>query len=184
MEDGPKTGHPLEIPAGKGATDMIRVKTFTSQLKIFHTRNELLELDQVVNDFIASGGIRKVISVSDSITSGESGEAIGIIRVITYEESGEKSREKVLARMEKKLKDWGSDIEKFRGKADKFGTDARGKIQEQAEDLRAKQELARQKLQEMKKAGGEAWEDLRAGAESAMDDLKKAVEKIVKKREK
>lgn len=163
---------------------MIRVKTFTSQLKIFHTRNELLELDQVVNDFIASRGIRKVVSVSDSVTSGESGEAIGIIRVITYEESGEKSREKVLAKMEQKLKVWSGDIEKFREKSDKFGATARGKIQEQAEDLRAKQELARQRLQEMKKAGGEAWEDLRTGAEGAMDDLRKAVEKVIKKREK
>ncbi len=163
---------------------MIKVKTFTSQLKIFHTRNELLELDQVVNSFIASEGIRKVISVSDSVTSGERGEAIGIIRVITYEESGETSREKVLAKMEKKLQAWGSDIEKFRGKTDKFGTKARGKVQDQVEDLRARQELARQKLQEMKKAGGEAWEDLRAGAEAAMDDLRKAVENVIKKREK
>ena len=40
---------------------MIKVKTFTSQLKIFHTRNELDELDQVVNDFVVSRGIRKVI---------------------------------------------------------------------------------------------------------------------------
>jgi len=163
---------------------MIKVKTFTSQLKIFHTRNELLELDQVVNDFIASRGVRKVISVSDSVTSGERGEAIGIIRVLTYEESGDKSREKVLAKMEKKLKVWGGDIEKFLGKTDKIGAKARGKLKEQVEDLRAKQELARRKLQETKKAGGEAWEDLRAGAESAMDDLRKAVDKVVKKREK
>lgn len=162
---------------------MIKVKTFTSQLKIFHTRNELLELDQVVNDFIASGAVRKVISVSDSITSGESGEAIGIIRVVTYEAPGEKNREKVLEKMEKRLKDWGSDIEKFRGKTDEFGTKARGKIHDQVEDLRAKQELARQKLQELRKAGGEAWEDLRAGAESAMNDLRKALEKVRKKRE-
>ena len=163
---------------------MIKVKTFTSQLKIFHTRNELLELDQVVNDFIAAGGVRKVISVSDSITSGEGGGAIGIIRVVTYEESGEKNREKVLAKMEQKLRDWGGDIEKFRGKTDELGSKAREKIQGQVEDLRAKQELARRKLQEMKKTGGEAWEDLRAGAERAMDDLRKAVENVIKKREK
>ena len=35
---------------------MIKVKTFSSQLKIFHTRNELLELDQAVNDCDASRG--------------------------------------------------------------------------------------------------------------------------------
>lgn len=160
---------------------MIKVKTFTSQLRIFHTRNELLELDRAVNDFIASGGVRKVISVCDSVTSGERGEAIGIIRVVTYEGPDEKGREKILGTMEKKLKEWGGEIEKIRERADRLGTESRAKYQEQVRELRAKQDLARQKVQEMKKAGGEAWEDLRAGAESAMNDLKKAVERTVSK---
>jgi len=163
---------------------MIRVKTFTSQLKIFHTRNELLELDQAVNDFVASQGIRKVISVSDAVTTGVKGEAIGIIRVITYEEPGEGAREKVLGKMEEKLKGWGDEIEHLRGKADRLGTEARKKLQEQVEELRAKQESARQKLQEMRKTGGEAWEDLRTGAEAALDDLKKAGERALGKRKK
>lgn len=160
---------------------MIRVKTFTSQLRIFHTRNELLELDQAVNDFVAERGIRKVISVSDSVTSGERGEAIGVIRVLAYEDPDGKGREKILGVMEKKLKDWGGEIEKIRGKADRLGTESREKYQEQVRELRTKQELARQKVQEMKKAGEEAWEELRAGAESAMSDLKKAVDKTVSK---
>ena len=163
---------------------MIRVKTFTSQLKIFYTRNELIELDQAVNDFVASERIRKVISVSDAVTTGLKGEAIGIIRVVTYEESGEGAREKVLETMEEKLKDWGDEIEKLREKADRLGASARTKFQEQAEDLRVKQESARQKLQEMKKTGGEAWEDLRTGAEAALGDLKKAVERALGKRKK
>jgi F0F1-type ATP synthase membrane subunit b/b' len=163
---------------------MIRVKTFTSQLKIFHTRNELLELDQAVNDFVASQGIRKVISVSDAVTTGVKGEAIGIIRVITYEEPGEGAREKVLGKMEEKLKEWGGEIENLRGKADRLGAEARKKLQEQVEELRAKQESARQKLQEMRKTGGEAWEDLRTGAETALDDLRKAGERALGKRKK
>ena len=163
---------------------MIRVKTFTSQLKIFHTRNELLELDQAVNDFVASQGIRKVISVSDAVTTGIKGEAIGIIRVITYEEPGEGTREKVLGKMEEKLKEWGGEIENLRGKADRLGAEARKKLQEQVEELRAKQESARQKLQEMRKTGGEAWEDLRTGAEAALDDLRKAGERALGKRKK
>ena len=163
---------------------MIRVKTFTSQLKIFHTRNELLELDHAVNDFVASQGIRKVISVSDAVTTGVKGEAIGIIRVITYEEPGEGTREKVLGKMEEKLKGWGDEIEHLRGKADRLGAEARKKLQEQVEELRAKQESARHKLQEMRKTGGEAWEDLRTGAEAALDDLKKAGERALGKRKK
>jgi len=160
---------------------MIKVKTFSSQLKIFHTRNELLELDQAVNDFVASRGIRKVISVSDAVTTGEKGEAIGVVRVVAYEDPGAGTREKVLGRMERKLDDWGDEVEKLRGKVDKLGSEAKGKFQEQAEELRVKQESARQKLHELRKAGGEAWEDLQRGAESSLDDLKKALEKAVKK---
>ena len=47
---------------GRSAS-MIKVKTFSTQIKIFHTRNELEELDRQVNEFIASHGVRKVISV-------------------------------------------------------------------------------------------------------------------------
>ena len=161
---------------------MIRVRTFTSQLNIFHTRNELLELDEAVNKFVASYGIRKVFSVSDAVTTGVKGEAIGIIRVVTYEEPGEGAREKVLAKMEKKLNVWGEEIETLRGKADELSAGARTKWKEQVEELRAKQESARKKLTEMKKSGGEAWEDLRAGTEAALEELKKGVEKAVRKR--
>jgi len=160
---------------------MIRVKTFSSQLKIFHTRNELLELDQAVNDFVASRGIRKVISVSDAVTTGEKGEAIGVVRVVAYEDPGAGTREKVLGKMERKLSDWGDEVEKLREKADKLGSEAKEKFQEQAEELRVKQDSARQKLHELRKSGGEAWEDLQAGAEAALDDLKKTLEKAVKK---
>ena len=72
---------------------MIKVKSFTSQLKIFHTRNELDELDKEVGDFIASQGVRKVISISDASTTGEKGETIGLIRVMTYEEPAAGSKE-------------------------------------------------------------------------------------------
>lgn len=65
---------------------MVRVKTFSSQLRIFHTMNELAQLDQAVNDFLSSGAVKKVVSVSDSTTTGTQGELIGIIRVVAYEE--------------------------------------------------------------------------------------------------
>jgi len=65
---------------------MIKVKSFTTQLKIFHTHHELDELDKEVGDFIASRGIRKIISISDSSTTGSSGETIGLVRVLAFEE--------------------------------------------------------------------------------------------------
>ena len=147
-------------------------------------RNNLLA------DIFASRGIRKVISVSDAVTTGEKGEAIGVVRVVAYEDPGAGAREKVLGRMERKLDDWGDEVEKLRVKADRLGSEAKGKFQEQAEELRVKQESARQKLHELRKAGGEAiqyraldrkWGELQGGAEAALEDLKKTLEKAVKK---
>lgn len=49
------------------------------------TMQELKKLDDMVNDFL-SGGVKKVISVSDSPTTDDKGETIGLVRVIAYEE--------------------------------------------------------------------------------------------------
>ena len=160
---------------------MIKVKSFTTQLKIFHARLELDELDKEVSDFIASRGIRKVISISDSSTSGNSGETIGLIRVLAYEEPVGGSREHYQEQIESTLNGWVEEIEKIRKKADKLGAEARGKYQDQIEDLRSRQETARKKLEDLKRAGGEAWEDLRNGAEAALDELKRGVEGAVAK---
>jgi len=66
---------------------MIKVKTFTSPLKVFHTKQELGQMDEQVNTFIAETAGRRVISVSDTCTTDDNGATIGIIRVVAYEES-------------------------------------------------------------------------------------------------
>jgi hypothetical protein len=65
---------------------MIKVKTFASEIKIFHTVRELQQLDTEVNKFIADSGIKKVISVCDACTTDDSGSTIGLIRTIAYED--------------------------------------------------------------------------------------------------
>ncbi len=65
---------------------MVKVKTFTSEIKVFHTKKESDQLDEQVNQFISEKGIQSVISVSDTCTTDDSGATIGIIRVLTYEE--------------------------------------------------------------------------------------------------
>ncbi len=65
---------------------MIKVKTFTSDLRIFKTAGQLDELDAQVNDFIQKNKIATVISVSDTTATDDTGATIGIIRVLTYEE--------------------------------------------------------------------------------------------------
>ena len=64
---------------------MAKVKTFASEIKIFHTIRELEELDDKVNRFIAENGVKKVTSVSDTCTTDDTGATIGLIRVLAYE---------------------------------------------------------------------------------------------------
>ncbi len=64
---------------------MIKVKTFTSELKILHTMVELQDLDRQVNNFIDENNIKNVVSVNDACTTDNNGATIGIIRVIAYE---------------------------------------------------------------------------------------------------
>ncbi len=63
----------------------IRVKTFTTELKIFQTMKELDALDDQVNRFIVKNKVKKVVSVSDTATTDNTGATIGLIRVLTYE---------------------------------------------------------------------------------------------------
>jgi hypothetical protein len=67
-----------------GGVIMIKVKTFTNELKALHAMTELHELDKEVNQFIQDNSVGKVVSVSDTCTTGD-GSTIGIIRILTYE---------------------------------------------------------------------------------------------------
>ncbi len=62
-----------------------RVKTFTTEIKIFQTIGELEILDDTVNRFIADNKVKKVVSVTDTTTTDNTGATIGLIRVLTYE---------------------------------------------------------------------------------------------------
>lgn len=63
----------------------MKVKTFTSELKPFHTMRELEALDDQVNTFLKENDIASIVSVSDTCTNDDSGATIGIVRVIAYE---------------------------------------------------------------------------------------------------
>lgn len=63
----------------------IKVKTFTTELRIFKAIKEIKALDEEVNRFFQKNRIQKVISVSDTTTTDDTGATIGLIRVVTYE---------------------------------------------------------------------------------------------------
>jgi hypothetical protein len=64
---------------------VIKIKTFATPLKIFQAKEELDNLDKMVNAFIEEKNIQKIISVSDTCTTDNTGATIGLIRVISYE---------------------------------------------------------------------------------------------------
>lgn len=64
---------------------MLKVKTFGMEIRPMKTMNELSELDEMVNKFLAETNVRDVISVSDASTTDDKGETIGLIRVVCYE---------------------------------------------------------------------------------------------------
>ena len=69
----------------KGVQAMHKVKTFTCPLKVFHAKEELDELDRMVNQFIEKNQVQRVVSVSDACTTDDTGASIGVIRVLAYE---------------------------------------------------------------------------------------------------
>jgi hypothetical protein len=78
----PPGGDRLDAP-NKGARMMIKVKTFTNELKPMHAMKALADLDAQVNDFIAAKNVTDVVSVTDTCTTAN-GDTIGIIRALTY----------------------------------------------------------------------------------------------------
>ncbi len=63
----------------------MKVKTFTTELRIFKTIKELKGLDEEVNRFLKKTGVKRIISVSDTSTTDDTGATIGLIRVLAYE---------------------------------------------------------------------------------------------------
>ena len=63
---------------------MIKVKTFTTPIKIFATVRELQDLDEQVSAYLNDEGADAVFSVSDTTTAGDNGETIGLIRTVAY----------------------------------------------------------------------------------------------------
>lgn len=64
---------------------MIKVKSFTTPIKIFATARELEELDTSVTEFLDKEAATYVFAVTDATTTGENGETIGLIRAVAYQ---------------------------------------------------------------------------------------------------
>jgi hypothetical protein len=63
-----------------------KVKSFGMEIRPMKTMQELQQLDEMVNSFVAANNVKKLISVSDAQATDDTGETIGLIRVIAYED--------------------------------------------------------------------------------------------------
>ena len=64
----------------------LKVKSFGMEIRPMKTMQELQQLDEMVNGFLAGINAKKLLSVSDSSATDDTGETIGLIRVIAYED--------------------------------------------------------------------------------------------------
>ena len=78
-------------------------------------------------------------------------------------------------KLQSKLDEWNTDIDKLKAKADSAEADAQLEYYKQIEELRSMQEAARKKLEELKDTSDDAWEDLKAGIDSAWDSLSRSI---------
>jgi DNA repair exonuclease SbcCD ATPase subunit len=104
--------------------------------------------------------------------------------LLTFKEKGEEAMETVskkrkayVEKMEAQLKEWGTEIDILKAKAEKSKAEAKVAYLKQIEELRSKQESVKQKVYELKGSGDEAWEDFRKGVEDALADMKKALKR-------
>ncbi len=65
---------------------MYRVKSFGTDLRVFHVHEELERLDQEVNRFFASRPNARLLGVSDMPVTDDTGATVGLVRVVAYEE--------------------------------------------------------------------------------------------------
>jgi nucleotide-binding universal stress UspA family protein len=87
-------------------------------------------------------------------------------------ETVSKKRKVYVDKVEAQLKEWGTEIDLLKAKAEKAKADAKTKYDERIQDLRARQESVGLKLQELKESGEEAWEEVKTGVDRALKDLK------------
>jgi hypothetical protein len=91
------------------------------------------------------------------------------------------SRDAYLRKMQTKLKEWSSEIDKLKAKADASEAKIRTEYSRQIEELRVRREDIGKRMEEMRDAGEESWQELRTGTEKAWNELKTALEKAAAK---
>ena len=85
------------------------------------------------------------------------------------------TRQEYLAKMQKKLDEWNSEIDTLEGRIATVTGPAREKLREQLDKARQSYDAGLEKLKEIQAAGESSWEKLRDEAEHIWDTLRHSI---------
>lgn len=86
------------------------------------------------------------------------------------------SRDEYVRKMQAKLDEWNSEIDKLTARANEVRADVKSDYYEQIATLKIKQTAARQKIEELQHAGENAWEDVKSGIDLALTAMGEAID--------
>jgi uncharacterized coiled-coil DUF342 family protein len=88
-------------------------------------------------------------------------------------------KEEYQKELQEQLDEWGKEIDKLKGVADKAKAGLQQEYYKEIADLREKKKAAQEKLDELKSSSEEAWEDLKGGIEISWNAMSNAVKSAI-----
>jgi predicted nucleic acid-binding Zn-ribbon protein len=86
------------------------------------------------------------------------------------------TRDEYIHKLQTKLEEWNSEIDKLSARAGKVSADARKELHEQIDSLKIKHSTTHQKIEEIQHAGEGAWKDMKSGVELALTAMGEAID--------
>ncbi len=93
----------------------------------------------------------------------------------------DESKKAYIEKLESKLKEWTSDIDKLKAKAESSEAKFKDEYHRILDDLHPRIEEGKKRIRSLKDSSSETWDELKFGTESVWHDIKGAIEKASSK---
>jgi len=84
-------------------------------------------------------------------------------------------KDEYINKMEAQMREWSTEVDKLKAKADGAKADMKIKYLDEIEALNKNRAETEEKLQQLRTAGEDAWDDLKSGLEKSYTNLKEAL---------
>jgi TolA-binding protein len=91
------------------------------------------------------------------------------------------SRDAYIQKMQEKLREWNSDIDKLKAKGEASEARLKSEYLKRIEELKSGGDDLKAGLQKLSKAGEDSWEELKVGTERAWKEIKTSLEAAISK---